>query len=319
MEGSATRNGINYNDHEMKKLMLQFTFKDLYMAECHLFYFVKNEAVTMFKERLQNSIEMVTMIPVFGCNDLLEINQEILPEEEVQMMLENTVEEFIDLFKKIMPRYLSIRLQQTTEKISSPLLFLFSGGVDSLFVAMMASCMAEEKYEFVLVNVSFSEDGNDFELAPDRKRGFAAYNFLKERFPERVFHFLRVDVTKDELQRERTSSIAKAISPGSSVLDDSIGCVVWFASRARGTVDGIEKDYERATHVFVGSGSDEILGGYSRHRGRFQREGYEGLFDELRLELENIGNRNLGRDDRVALSNDRIILAPFLDEDVVRF
>ena len=61
------------------------------------------------------------------------------------------------------------------------------------------------------------------------------------------------------------------------------------------------------------------MGGYSRHRGRFEREGNDGLFEELTLEIQNIGNRNLGRDDRVALSNGRMILAPFLDEDVVRF
>lgn len=82
----------------------------------------------------------------------------------------------------------------------------------------------------------------DFEIAPDRKRGIDAYEFLKAKFPERVFHFLRVDVTKDELQKKRTSSIAQAIVPGSTVLDDSIGCVVWFACRAQGLENGIQTE-----------------------------------------------------------------------------
>ena len=30
-------------------------------------------------------------------------------------------------------------------------------------------------------------------------------------------------------------------------------------------------------------GADEQLGGYSRHRERFRKEGHEGLLDEIRL------------------------------------
>lgn len=228
------RNGISFND-EVKKLHLQFTFKDLWAADCYVFYFIKNEAVTLFTERLENSLEHVQTFQIPGCEDLFKINTEILPVEELKESEEEYVGQFIDLFRTVMTRrYLP------PPHGNVPLMFLFSGGVDSLFVTMTAASLADENQEFVLVNVSFSEDGNDFEIAPDRGRGVSAYNFLKEKFPERIFHFLRVNVTKEELQLERTSSIAKAIAPGYSVLDDSIGCVMWFACRARGIEDGVE-------------------------------------------------------------------------------
>lgn len=54
--------------------------------------------------------------------------------------------------------------------------------------------------------------------------------------------------------------------------------------------------------VVVGSGADEIFGGYMRHRTTYLREGREAVLNELYEELQRIGERNLGRDDRVASS-----------------
>uniref|UniRef100_A0A914YTG7 Asparagine synthetase domain-containing protein n=1 Tax=Panagrolaimus superbus TaxID=310955 RepID=A0A914YTG7_9BILA len=306
-----TRNGIILAQPDAA-LHLQFGFKDLWQAQAYVFSFIRNDAVNLFIERLKNSVRDVSFYRIPGGDSLLELNTELFPQEDIEEMKKNSVNEFINLFETILPlRY----LPSTPET----LLFLFSGGVDSLFVTVIAAMAANEEFEIVLVNVSFSESGGDFEAAPDRKRGLEAYEFLKQKFPKRTFNFLRVNVTKDELQKKRSSIIGSVVAPGSTVLDDSIGCVVWFACRAKGIQDGLETRYDHVERVFVGSGSDEILGGYSRHRGIFEREGYDELFNELRSEIQNIGNRNLGRDDRVALSNGRMMLAPFIDEDVVRF
>lgn len=51
--------------------------------------------------------------------------------------------------------------------------------------------------------------------------------------------------------------------------------------------------------VLTGIGADEQLAGYSRHRVCFKKSGFEGLTEELRMELSRISSRNLGRDDRV--------------------
>lgn len=51
--------------------------------------------------------------------------------------------------------------------------------------------------------------------------------------------------------------------------------------------------------ILTGTGADEQLAGYSRHRGRFQEGGLSALIQELEMELNRISSRNLGRDDRV--------------------
>lgn len=54
--------------------------------------------------------------------------------------------------------------------------------------------------------------------------------------------------------------------------------------------------------VVVGSGADELFGGYMRHRTTYLRKGRNAVVEELRKELKRIGERNLGRDDRVVSS-----------------
>lgn len=82
---------------------------------------------------------------------------------------------------------------------------------------------------------------------------------------------------------------------------------------------------------FVGSGADELFAGYARHRTRCDRDGMDHVAEECEQELNRLGNRNGGRDGRVAkqlnrklalvLSSSRIIFlrAPFLDDDLVEW
>ena len=70
--------------------------------------------------------------------------------------------------------------------------------------------------------------------------------------------------------------------------------------------------------LLVGIGADEQLGGYSRHRKRFDTGGWESLIKEMQLELDRISKRNLGRDDRCIADHGKEARFPFLDEGVVR-
>ncbi|KPI90699.1 hypothetical protein ABL78_0135 [Leptomonas seymouri] len=70
--------------------------------------------------------------------------------------------------------------------------------------------------------------------------------------------------------------------------------------------------------MLLGMGADETLGGYTRYRRFFQREGMAGAQRELERDFARLWQRNLGRDDRVTMDSGREPRFPFLDEGVLR-
>lgn len=85
-----------------------------------------------------------------------------------------------------------------------------------------------------------------YDEAPDRPQSIKAYQFLKSRYPERHFRLVLINVDLNELTQCRKKFIASAVAPSCSVLDDSIGCVLWFAARGEGFL--LE---EQGTGVFM--------------------------------------------------------------------
>lgn len=76
----------------------------------------------------------------------------------------------------------------------------------------------------------------------------------------------------------------------------------------------------------IGSGADELFGGYTRHRNAFKRRdphslltGTELLEKELESDFKRLPSRNLARDDRIVSDLGITLRAPYLDEDVVSF
>ena len=59
--------------------------------------------------------------------------------------------------------------------------------------------------------------------------------------------------------------------------------------------------------------------GYSRHRVCYNKAGWPSLIQEVELEINNISQRNLGRDNRVIADHGREARFPFLDEGVVNY
>lgn len=189
---------------------------------------------------------------------------------------------------------------------------LFSGGLDSVVITALLCQTLPLEQSIDLMNVAFqkrdAQGQSDF-LVPDRLTGIQAWQELKELYPSRRFNFVPIDVTKDELITMREKRVKKLLYPLESVLDDSIGCALWFA--ARGSTS--------ARVLLLGMGADEQFGGYSRHRVRYQREGYSGLRDEIEMELLRISERNLGRDNRILSDHGIAARMPFLDENLVNF
>ena len=66
-------------------------------------------------------------------------------------------------------------------------------------------------------------------------------------------------------------------------------------------------------------GADEQFAGYSRHKVKFEREGVEGLLNEVQLDIDRISTRNLGRDDRCISDHGKEARFPLLDEEFVEF
>ncbi|XP_074858072.1 asparagine synthetase domain-containing protein 1 isoform X2 [Carettochelys insculpta] len=209
---------------------------------------------------------------------------------------------------------------------------LFSGGIDSMLIAALADRHIPLDEPIDLLNVAFmireqtkqSKQKTQLELhscqecfkkldavsvdnlscfnVPDRITGRAGLKELETINPSRIWNFVEINVTLEELRKMRQHHISHLVYPLDTVLDDSIGCAVWFASRGEGfiNIQGDTKPYKSSAKVVLtGIGADEQLAGYSRHRVCFKKYGLEGLNKELGMELGRISSRNLGRDDRI--------------------
>uniref|UniRef100_A0A6G1RRS9 Asparagine synthetase domain-containing protein 1 n=1 Tax=Hypotaenidia okinawae TaxID=2861861 RepID=A0A6G1RRS9_9GRUI len=236
---------------------------------------------------------------------------------------------------------------------------LFSGGIDSMVIAALADKHVPLEEPIDLLNVAFirkeqakqkgatkkhtsrevrfdllcpQESYKDLDTqsdahlscfdVPDRITGRAGLKELEAVNPSRTWNFVEINVVPEELKKMRQQRINHLIYPLDTVLDDSIGCAIWFASRGQGFISqhGELKPYNSpAKVVLTGIGADEQLAGYSRHRVCFRKDGLQGLNKELEMELDRISSRNLGRDDRIIGDHGKEARFPFLDEDVVSF
>ncbi|KAF9416127.1 hypothetical protein BGZ94_010303 [Podila epigama] len=155
---------------------------------------------------------------------------------------------------------------------------------------------------------------------PDRITGLESLKELRILSPNRHWNFVQVNVPFEEATAQR-SEILERIAPLDTVMDLSIAMAFWFASRGVGEIrldDGSTIPYTSQAKVLLsGLGADEQLGGYSRHKDQFTENGWEGLIQELQLDLDRISTRNLGRDDRIISDHGKEARYPFLGAHVV--
>lgn len=110
---------------------------------------------------------------------------------------------------------------------------LFSGGVDCAVLALLVDKVYDKSRTIDLMNVAFNEH-NNFD-SPDRQTGIQTLNELKKICPNRKWRFLEINVPLKELEEMRKQHISDLIYPLQTVLDDSLGCALWFASRGSTT------------------------------------------------------------------------------------
>ncbi|XP_043718521.1 asparagine synthetase domain-containing protein 1 isoform X2 [Telopea speciosissima] len=200
---------------------------------------------------------------------------------------------------------------------------LFSGGLDSMILAALLDKCVDPIYKIDLLNVSF-----DGQSAPDRISARAGLKELQRNAPLRRWNLVEIDADLSDLSSE-IKCVMSLISPANTYMDLNIGIALWLAASGDGwLVEGIssnhEEDHRRIKYkseakiLLVGSGADEQCAGYGRHKTKYRLSGWLGLHEEMRLDMQRIWKRNLGRDDRCISDNGKEARFPFLDEDVIR-
>ncbi|XP_050277526.1 uncharacterized protein LOC126719034 [Quercus robur] len=212
------------------------------------------------------------------------------------------------------------------QEVLTPVAVLFSGGLDSMILSALLDECLDPSYEIDLLNVSF-----DGQSAPDRISAKAGVMELRRIAPLRRWKLVEIDADLSTLDLE-TKHVMSLINPANTYMDLNIGIALWLAARGSGWVyegnnNNFDKDLQcnervkyksKARIVLVGSGADEQCAGYGRHKTKYRKGSWLGLHEEMKLDMQRIWKRNLGRDDRCIADNGKEARFPFLDEDVIR-
>jgi asparagine synthetase B (glutamine-hydrolysing) len=246
----------------------------------------------------------------------------------------------MDEFKASLQRSLALRTQHVREAVepapgdnphhAAKVAILFSGGLDCTILARLCHDLLPLDETIDLLNVAFEnprihsklEPGTSpYELCPDRITGRSSHAELVQVCPGRRWRFVEVNVPYTETVAHRATVMA-LMHPHNTEMDLSISYALYFASRGVGlaslSTDTTSEPYTTPACVLLsGLGADELFGGYQRHATAFARHGYQGLIEELELDFDRLGKRNLGRDDRVISNSSKEVRFPYLDEDFI--
>lgn len=144
-------------------------------------------------------------------------------------LLQNAVHQRI----KNQPKYCSHCVQEQFDSCNHCSIgILFSGGIDCAVIALLADEYVDPTRSIDLMNVAFEKGENNYNT-PDRLTAKQTLQELKVLRPNRRWNLLEINITQEELNIERGRRIADLIYPLNSILDDSLGCALWFAAKGR--------------------------------------------------------------------------------------
>ncbi|KAI5387300.1 uncharacterized protein LOC127107705 isoform X2 [Lathyrus oleraceus] len=190
-----------------------------------------------------------------------------------------------------------------------PVAILFSGGLDSMILAALLDQCLDPSYEIDLLTVSF-----DGELAPDRKSAKAGLKELKRVAPSRRWRLVEIDADLSDLVFE-TSHVMSLINPANTYMMIMMPLMHGLStSPMQGFFLLV---LVLMNSVLVMGDIEQVLDGEGIIT-MYALISWLGLHEEMKLDMQRIWKRNLGRDDRCIADNGKEARFPFLDEDVIR-
>ncbi|KAJ5659494.1 hypothetical protein N7507_005945 [Penicillium longicatenatum] len=284
-------------------------------------------------------------------NPIPPMNMEVPSEQPPPLTLDTP---FVQELESKLRQSLALRIDEVPEPPgyiegqSAKVAVLFSGGLDCTLLARLSHDILPIEEPIDLLNVAFENPRvaaaaaassnqqklppslpiSTYEACPDRITGRSAYNELQKTCPGRKWRFIAIDVPYTETLAHR-DHVKRLMRPHNTEMDLSIACALYFASRGQGTIHESHVECNPLTNkdantytsfarvLLSGLGADELFAGYGRHSVAFSRSGFEGLVSEIHLDVSRLGQRNLGRDDRILSHWGRETRFPYLDEDFV--
>lgn len=165
---------------------------------------------------------------------------------------------------------------------------LFSGGVDSTLVALLA-----RKYTKPILYTVGVKGSQDL------------------IFAEKAAHELGINVkvikVTEEMIRDALRPVIRAIEEF-NIMKIGVAMPLYFSSRAA-NADGLRV-------ILAGQGADELFGGYNRYL-RIYEEGRDKLMEAFKADIWNMYHVNLERDDAIAMATGTELRVPFLAREII--
>ncbi|MEO9296359.1 MAG: asparagine synthase (glutamine-hydrolyzing) [Nitrososphaera sp.] len=191
----------------------------------------------------------------------------------------------VDAYEKVLVRSMEKRTQDI-ERIG----IIFSGGIDSVLVAYLASKMVPE----VVCYTAGMEGSSDIDHAKEIAGRLGLELHAKELTQAEVERLVPeiIDVIEDS----NAGQVEVAIP---------VYCAIQLAARQGMRI------------MLTGQGADELFGGYSWYSRIAAREGYDVLRRRMADDLMLLYKETLEREDKISMAHSVEMREPFLDRDVI--